>query len=84
MSQPPSKKKLTISDCDEHLAIKIITETREIMMGYPTLTNVKACYNIMCGLLNLCSIRGTKKGLTKIANDFHKGMLEHIESLYDD
>jgi hypothetical protein len=68
---------------DTDLCAQIIGQAREIMKGYPTQTNITACFNIMAGLLNLCSVRMRKKSVMEIADKFHAGMIEHIEELYN-
>lgn len=69
---------------DSYIAAQIISDIRTIMNGYPTLTNITACFNVMAGLLNICSVRMRKKSLIKIADDFHQGMVDHIETLFEE
>ena len=67
---------------DTVLCAYIISQCRDVMRGYPTQTNITACFNILTGLLNLCSVRMSKKSVIKIADQFYKGMIEHIDDLY--
>jgi len=70
---------------DDATIARMIIHCRDIMDEHTidTRSKLTASYNLVIGLLNLFSIQGEKEWLIEIADDFHKGMIEHIESLYE-
>ncbi len=69
---------------DDAMLACLVTECRNIMRGTPTLSKATVCYNLMIGVLNVCSIECGKKELIKLENEFHNGMINHLEYLYSD
>lgn len=50
----------------------------------PTLDKITACFNISLGLFRACCVRGSKRDVLRLANQFHKGLVKEINSLYED
>jgi hypothetical protein len=68
-----------ISQNDDHLAASIVSECREIMKDYPSVTKMKACYNLMYGVFNLFKVRGDPKHLKCMAKQIYNGLCERID-----
>lgn len=68
---------------DSSMAASLIKESHHVAKEYPTFTRITASFNIMIYLLSLCSVRMKKKLVKKIVDDFHKGLIEHIDKLYE-
>lgn len=69
-------------DADQYVA-GLIARIRDVSSGYPTLVRITASFNVTVGLFTLCSVSGKKKDVLKLANDFHRGLVDHIEGLYE-
>lgn len=51
---------------------------------YPTLSKITACFNISIGLFRACCVRGDRKGLIRLANQFHRELMKEIDLLCED
>jgi hypothetical protein len=69
---------------DDNLVAVIVHEFFERNRNYPTLTKITACFNISVGLIRTCCVRGDRKDLTKLANQFHKELIKEIDSLCEE
>ena len=49
-----------ISDYDDAIVASLVHDFRKIARLSPTISQITACYNILCGLLNLCAVNGDK------------------------
>ena len=66
---------------DDHLVASIVSDFFDRNKDYPTLTKITACFNISVGLFRVCCVRGSKKQLIKLSNEFHKELLKEIDFL---
>lgn len=66
---------------DDILAARAVSAFYNATTDIHTLTKITACYNIMIGLINLCSVCGQKKDIIKLINEYHEALLEHIETI---
>jgi len=67
-----------ISENDDHLVASIVSQCREIMREYPTVTQMTACYNLINGVFRLFCVRGDSKDLKKLAKQIYDGLIEEI------
>ncbi len=67
-----------ISENDEYLAASIVYQCREIMEGYPTVTKMTACYNLILGVFALFCVRGSPEDLKELAKQIHEGLMAEI------
>ena len=63
---------------DDHLVAEIVSKCREIMKGVPTQTKMTACFNLTLGVFRLFCVRGDKKDLENMADEFAIGMKNEI------
>jgi hypothetical protein len=71
-------------DLDDPLIASYVTEIRKMTKDVSTSSKLTICYNLMLGILRLFCVLGDKKDVLKLADEFHAGLIEEIESMYDE
>jgi len=68
-----------ISQNDDHLVASIVSQCREIMDGYPTVTKMTACYNLLSGVYRLFCVRCDHEALKILAEQIYDGLINEIK-----
>lgn len=69
---------------DDDLVAHYVTVFLEIMRDCPMAkTKINVCYNLTARILRLFCICGDKEDVVRLIDEFHKGLKESIEELYE-
>lgn len=67
----------------DHLVAVLIHRCLDVMRDYPTKTKMTVCYNLTERILRLFCVQGEREDVLKLIDDFHLGLKESVEELYE-
>ena len=63
---------------------EVIQECRLAMENVATLQKITICYNLLEGILRVCSIRMKKEDVLALLADYHKGVKKEVKEMFED
>lgn len=57
----------------------IVSECRQILWEYPTITGLNVSYEFLLGKFRVCCVQGDKEILKDLAKKIYEGLLEEIK-----